>query len=349
MPGPDLSPETLSDRERLVLHAIVTAYVGEAAPIGSKTIAQVLPTRISSATIRATLAELTDRGLVVQPHTSAGRVPTEQGLRFFIDELLDPREVAEYDRRAISFRVDRAEVDSVVPVAAELLSLRTRQLGFVAVASLEQVQLQHVSLVRLTRERVLVVLISATGRAHRRVIRYERVHSQRELDEMAGFLNERVAGRTLRQVRDVLARDAETARGEAHGLLAEAIALGEQALLADEDTGADLVVATRLALLDQPEFQDPRRVRDLFEAIETKERMLEVLDHVLAEAGVSVLLGGEVEEPALRRCALVATRFGEADAPLGVLGVIGPSRMDYGRVIPLVDYCSRLVTEKLSA
>ena len=119
-----------------MLRAIVTAYVGEAAPIGSKTIAQVLPTRISSATIRATLAELTARGLVVQPHTSAGRVPTEQGLRFFIDELLDPREVAEYDRRAIAFRVDRAEVDSVVPVAAELLSLRTRQLGFVAVASL---------------------------------------------------------------------------------------------------------------------------------------------------------------------------------------------------------------------
>ena len=340
---------TLNERERSVLRAMVTAHLGEAAPIGSATIAALLPTRVSSATIRATLVDLTEKGLAEQPHASAGRVPTESGLRFFIDELLDHREVAAYDRRTLSYEVHAAEIDSVVPVAADLLSESTRQLGFIAVPSVESVVLQHVSLVRLAAESVLVLLVSATGTTYRRVVHCDPIPEQRELERMASLLNERVVGRTLQQVRDVLARDARAARELADRLLSRAIELAKEALLADGGVGADLVVATRLALLDQPEFRDPRRVRGLFEAVETKEGLLEVLDQVLEEPGVSVLLGGEVGEPALRSCALVATRYGDSLTPLGVLGVIGPARMDYARVIPLVEYFSHLVTEKLSA
>jgi heat-inducible transcriptional repressor len=344
---PQDQPE-LSERERAVLRAMVTAYLAEAAPIGSGTIAALLATRVSSATIRSTLSELGEKGLVEQPHTSAGRVPTEAGLRFFIDALLDRREVEEADRRTLSYEVGVAEIDSVVPVAAELLSQSTRQLGFIALPTLEQVVLQHVSLVRLGAASVLVLLVSATGTAYRRVVHSQPAPEQRDLEKMAAHLNGRITGRTLRQARDVLARDARAGREHADTVLARAIALAKAALSADEGLGADLVVATRLALLDQPEFQDPRRVRDLFEAVETKEGLLEVLDQVLDEPGVSVLLGGEVSEPALRSCALVATRYGDVDAPLGVLGVIGPARMNYARVIPLVDYFSHLVTEKLS-
>ncbi len=339
----------MSERQRLVLSAVITAYVGEAAPIGSKSIAQVLSTPISSATIRATLAELAELGLVDQPHTSAGRVPTDHGLRLFIDELLPAQDVADYDRRTIDFRVDEVGLDSLVPVAAELLSERTRQLGFVAVPALEQVVLQHVSLVRLSSERVLAVLVSAGGTAHRRVVRAERPLDQYELDRFSALLNERVAGRSLREVRDLLAREARNLRRKADRVLAEAVELGKRALEADEDRGADLVIATRLALLEQPEFRDPRRVRDLFKAVETKERLLEVLDRVLEEPGVSVVLGGESEELSLQSCALVATRYGTGDSPVGILGVIGPSRMDYARVIPLVGYFSRVVSEKLNA
>lgn len=339
----------LSQRQRAVLRAMVTSYVGEAAPIGSGTLAQVLPTRVSSATIRATLGELAELGLVTQPHTSAGRVPTQDGLRFFIDELLDTREVADHDRRTIAFRVDDTEVDSLVPVAAELLSESTRQLGFVAVPALDRVVLQHVSLVRLTTERVLAILVSSTGTTYRRVLRAERDLPQPDLDRIAAVLNERVMGQTLGDMRDALAREAHALRRRADRLLIHAIALAQQALSVDEEMQADLVIATRLALLDQPEFQDPGRLREVFRAVETKERLLEVLDDVLSEPGVSVVLGGEIEEPSLQRCALVATRYGGRDAPSGVLGVIGPSRMDYARVIPLVGYFSDIVTEKLQA
>jgi heat-inducible transcriptional repressor len=336
----------LSDRQRKVLEAIVTAYVRQAAPIGSATISHVLPTKLSSASIRSTLAELSEMGLVEQPHTSAGRVPTEEGLRFFIDELLHEQEVAEYDRRTIAFGLEEADAAAVSRVAARLLSERTQQLGFVVAPTLDRIVLQHVSLVRLTTERVLAVLVSTTGAAYRRVLDDGEL-DQAGLDRIATLLNERVRGRNLRDVRDALAREARALRREADRLLAKAIELGKRALSADEDLEADLVIATRLALLDQPEFRDPGRVRDLFEAVETKERLLVVLDQVLAGSGVSVVLGGELEAPILHHCALVATRYGDESSPLGVLGVIGPSRMDYGRVIPLVGYCSQVITEKL--
>jgi heat-inducible transcriptional repressor len=339
-------PVRLTDRQREVLRAAIRAYVGEAAPIGSRHISHLMLKKLSSATIRATLAELDALGLVHQPHASAGRVPTEQGLRTFIDRLLERRDVAEYDRRAIEYRVDNAQSDAVVEVAAQLLSEQTRLLGFAVAPRLERVTLQHVSLVRLGSARVLAVLVSNTGAAYRRVIATDVELDQRELDRAASHLTERAVGRTLGEVRDVLRREAAALRREADHLLRCALELGTRAV-APQDEEVDIVVATRLAVLDQPEFRDPRRIREILETLETKERLVEIVDDMLAEGGVQVALGGEMGDPALSHCALVATRYGDEVAPLGAVGVIGPSRMDYSRVIPLVAFCSRVITEKL--
>ncbi len=342
----NVSEISLSPRQRDVLRATVRAYVGEASPIGSNHISHLLPTKLSSASIRATLAELGEMGLVQQPHASAGRVPTEEGLRMFIDCLLEPRDVAEYDRRAIEFEVDTAEGDAVVAVTTQLLSTQTRLLGFAVAPRLERVRLQHVSLVRLGTGNVLAVLISTTGAAFRRTLRADPSLDQRDLDLAATMLNERIVGRTLREVRDSLRRDAARLREEADRLARSAFELGAQ-VAELQSAEADVVVATRLALLDQPEFRDPRRIREIFETLETRERLAEIVEDMLCEEGVQVVLGGEVGEPALSQCALVATHYGDAMAPLGAVGVIGPSRMDYSRVIPLVAYCSRVMTEKL--
>ena len=331
---------------------MVSAYVGEAAPVGSVTLSHLLPTRLCSASIRSTLAELADLGLIDKPHTSAGRVPTEKGLRLFIDQLLAPQDVADYDRRTIDFQVDEADAGAVYHTAAQLLSERTRLLGFVVAPPIAEVVLRHVTLVRLSAERILAVLVADSGATYRRVLDDRSDLEQRELDRIATLLNQRVAGRTLREVRTALESEARCLRRQAGALLAKALELGSRALSADEDgTGAgDLVIATRLALLEQPEFRDPQRIRELYEAIEAKERLLDVLHKVLEGSGVCVALGGEVDDPALRRCALVASHYGGGGGrPMGVLGVIGPSRMDYARVISLVDYFSRVVTEKLSA
>jgi heat-inducible transcriptional repressor len=162
------------------------------------------------------------------------------------------------------------------------------------------------------------------------------------------LLSERAAGRTLIELRAALIEEAESLRDRAGEILVRAIDLGRRAVAAGDDE-VDLVIETRLALLDQPEFHDPQRIRDLFAALETKERLLEVLDHMLDSSGVCVAFGDEVDEPGLHDCALVASHYGGPDAPLGMLGVIGPVRMDYGRVIPVVDYLSQVITGRLVA
>jgi heat-inducible transcriptional repressor len=322
----------LSDRQASVLRAMVGAYVGEAAPI--------------------------ELGLTEQPHKSAGRVPTEKGLRLFVDRLLDPGSLGAYERRSIAVSMDEAREDTVVNVASQLLSERTHQLGFVVTPRLDAIVLKHVSLVRLSSERVLVVLVSQSGDTHQHILEdrkgqsgefRSRVSDQQELDRIAALLNPYVAGRTLPQVRAELERDAQLLRRRADRLVQRALDFGVRALAIGDDD-ADLVIATRRALLDQPEFRDPRRLQELFSAVETKERLLEVLDEMLDDDDrVAVAFGDEVDEPSLRRCALVATHYGDGQSALGVLGVIGPTRMNYARVIPLVEYLSQVISQKMAS
>jgi heat-inducible transcriptional repressor len=328
---------------------MVMAYVGSAAPVGSKTVSHVLPVNLSPASIRTTLAELTELGLVSKPHRSAGRVPTECGLRCFVDELLAPNNLGAYEKRTIAYSLDDAIVDSVASIASQLLSERTRQLGFVVAPRIDRVALQHVSLVRITTDHVLAVLVSQTGATHRRVIEDDSTDDQADLDRIAAMLNERVAGLTLREARAGLAREARALRHRADRWVERVLELGSVAVAADADGPIDLVLGTRLALLEQPEFHDPSRIRDLFATIETKERLVEVLDRMVEAGGTRVAFGDEVDEPGLHDCAVVAASYGGPGAPVGMLGVIGPTRMDYGRVIPLVDFLSHAITEKYSA
>jgi heat-inducible transcriptional repressor len=208
-----------------------------------------------------------------------------------------------------------------------------------------------VSLVRVTRERLLVVLVAQSGQAHRRVIEDRGSGDQAELERIAALLNERIAGRTLSAVRRTLEAEARELRDAAGRLLQRALEIGARALAGGEprDGFGDLVIATRLALLDQPEFRDPERLRELFAALETREQLVLLIDRVLRSDAVSVAFGNEVAEPALRGCALVVAPYGRRARPLGALGVIGPSRMDFARIVPLVGYLSQLVTEKLRA
>jgi heat-inducible transcriptional repressor len=344
------APEALrlSPRQGLVLRAVVSAYVGDAAPIGSATLAHLLPVSLSPASVRNTLAELAELGLIEKPHASAGRVPTDRGLRLFVDSLVGPRPLGDYEKRRLAGSVDGVDALEALRVACQLLSQRTQQLGFVLRPRLERVLLRHTSLMRLSSERVLAVLVSSTGVAYRRVIEDAGADDQIELDRIAATLNAYVRGRTLAEARVALAGDLHRLRSEAERLRARALHLAAAALAGSADD-ADLLTGTWLSLLDQPEFRHPERLRELLAALETRERLIALLDQMLLERGVRVAFGGETDEPGLRHCAIVTAPYGGAEAPLGVLGVIGPSRMDYARIIPLVEFFSQLITEKLSA
>ncbi len=344
----------LGERQQQVLRAIVARYVGDAAPVGSRSVSHVLAVPLSAASIRNTMAELAELGLVEKPHASAGRVPTALGLRMFVDALA-PRGLDEFERRALAAGMGEPDPESLGRVASRVLSECTRQLGFVVVPRIEALRLRHLTLVRLSTSRVLAVLVAETGETLRRVVADEESGAQPELDRLASALNERVAGRTLSELREALAREVAALRSRAEGVVGRALRLAWRALQAEGggETGTgrhDLVIATWLALLDQPEFQDATRVRELLATIETRQALLQVVERVLGggAGGVQVALGEELGEPELRQLALVAAPYGSGVAP-GVLGVIGPRRMDYARVMALVGYLSELVTRKLSA
>jgi heat-inducible transcriptional repressor len=356
----------LTERQRMVLRAVVTAYVAEAAPTSSAMVSHLLPVALSSASIRNTMADLSDLGLIEKPHASAGRVPTSTGLQLFVEQLLNTQELADFDRRSLSSACQEISHESVTRWVSRLLSERTHQLGFVVTPRIERVPMRHVSFVRVARDQLLAVLVPEAGPIQQRVIGDVGFGDQAELDAVAAQLNEKLAGRTLGEMRALLERELSDLRSEARGLYFRMADLGMRAFAASvQEEEEDLVITTRSALLSQPEFNDPGRTRAVFEAVETNRRLLDVIGRVLEDPrdSVSVSLGEELEELGLHNCAMVAVSYGHArtsalgesdgevpeeDPALGVLGVIGPNRMDYGRVIPLVSYCSRLVTEKLS-
>ena len=338
------APALLSERQGNVLRAVVSCFVGDAAPVASDTIASLLPMHLSPQSVRNTLAELEELRLVDKPHRSSGRVPTERGLRAFVDQLLPLRELGKFEKRDVEGQLE--EGASLDESASRLLSERTRLLGFVVPPRIEEVVLRHLSLARLSSERVLAVIVSQSGRTYPRVIEHAGSGDQAELDRMAAALCERVAGRALREIRSRLVAEAAALRTRADLLLERLV---RDLPIAADASDQDVVIATRLALLDQPEFHDPARVRALLRAVEDKERLLVLLDQILAASGVRVAFGAELGERELGGLAFVATRYGRPGARSGTLGVIGPERMDFARVIPLVRYVSQLLSEQARA
>jgi len=352
--GPTLEAD-LSERQAMVLRALVAAYVGQAGPVASQMLSLLMPIPLSSASIRNTLAELHEAGLIDKAHASAGRVPTEFGLGVFIDHLLELADLGPHHQRLLDRALEGVDAAETPRHTSHLLSEYTRQLGFVVAPRVEHQRLRTLHLVPVSTERVLVVMITENGGVIERIIEDVEPTPPRDLERIGSLLAERVIGRTLVGLRELLESERRGLRGEADDLLQRVWALGLSACDAQNDE--DLVIATRLALLDQPEFADPSRIRGLFAAIETNQRLLDLLRQITqadggeTRVGLSMSLGKELGEPSLRDCVLVAVPYGmpAEDGPLGVLGVIGPQRMDYGRVIPLVRYCSELVTRKLSA
>ncbi len=370
---PTTSLPELSERQAMVLRALIAAYVGQAGPVASRQLSELTPTSLSPASIRITLSELHDAGLIDKAHASAGRVPTSDGLQVFVDRLLDPADLGPHQQRLLERALEGVDAAETPRQTSHLLSEYSRQLGFVLAPRVERLRLRSVHLVAVGEGRLLAVLVAENGAVIQRVFDHGERLGARELERVGTLLAERVAGRTLLSLRRLLEEERERLRGEADEWLRRAWAVGLRACQSEPDE--DLVIATRLTLLDQPEFSDPERIRGLFAALETNRQLLGLLrelaraDRGNARVGLSVSLGQELGEPSLRDCALVVVPYGHLpgadrdrhmaspaardDVPgggsLGVLGVIGPQRMDYGRVIPLVRYCGELVTRKLRA
>ena len=337
----------LSDRMRRVLEAIIEGYIITAEPVGSKVIATRSNLNLSPASIRNIMADLEELSLVVQPYTSAGRVPTEKGLRFYIDYILDVHELStgEQERIRSSYPGSHVEGTDLFRETSRILSDSSHYLGVVWAPRMNLTVLKHIEFVKLRGNLILALLVSTNGLVQNRIIEVENDFSQAELDHFSNAMNELLAGLTLHQVRDKILEQMELEKNTYDRLLEQALRLGEKAFSPTGET--DIFIEGRTNIFSEPEFGNVGRMRSLFQAFEEKATMIRLLDKCMEPKGVQIAIGSESQVQEIEACSLVTSTYGCRGEVLGALGVIGPRRMNYSKVIPLVDYTARLLTEML--
>lgn len=338
---------TLNERAQFLLKALIERYIQSGEPVGSRTLALDTRAELSSATIRNVMADLEDMGFVKAPHTSAGRIPTAQGYRCFIDSLLtvQPLEKIEITRLTAELSADMPAHD-LVGRASAMLSGITSMAGIVMLPRPEHNALQHVEFLPLSENRILVILVVSDEEIQNRVIHTEREYARSELQQAANYFNQQFAGRNLASVKSALLNEMQETKRSADQIMKAAIDMASKAL-ADEKEG-DFVVAGQTNLMQYLEMADMGKLRQLFEAFNQKREFLSLFDNVMKAQGVQIFVGGESGYRVLDECSLVTAPYTANGQILGVLGVIGPTRMAYQRVIPIVDITAKLLGAALN-
>jgi len=330
----------LDDRARLLLKTLVERYIAEGQPVGSRTLSRVPGLELSPATIRNVMADLEEHGLIASPHTSAGRIPTARGYRLFVDTML----TANRDEiTAPSLAAEQPQ--KVITNAANLLSNLSQFVG-VVMAPRRTSTFRHIEFLRLSEKRLLVIIVSPDGDVQNRVIFPEVDFSQSELVEASNYINANFSGLSLEQVRDRLQTEIDTLRSEIATLMKTAVQVGAEAMSQAED---EVVIAGERNLLSVSDFSsDMTHLRRAFDLFEQKAQLMRLLDVSSKGEGVRIFIGGESQVVPYEELSVVSASYEVDGQVVGTLGVIGPTRMPYERMIQIVDITSRLVSNALS-
>jgi heat-inducible transcriptional repressor len=337
----------ISERALHFLKALVERYIKDGQPVGSRTLAKDSGLDLSPATIRNVMADLEDLGLVISPHTSAGRVPTVAGYRVFVDSLLTVHPPSEDDLESLRMRFPgRGDPRLLVETTSKLLSGVTRLAGVVMLPRHERNAFRQIELLPLSGNRVLAILVTCEGEVHNRVITTERAFTPSELEEAANFLNRMFTGQDIKEVRKRLLEDLKRTHANMDALMLRAVSLAHEVVAAAEQPD-DYVIAGQTNLMEFGELASMERLKQLFDVFNRKREMLHILDRCIEADGVQIFIGDESGYGLLDDMSVVTQAYRVEGQVVGVLGVIGPTRMDYQRVIPIVDVTARLLAAAL--
>jgi len=339
-----MSASSLSRRAQKILHAVVTEYLHGEAAVGSRTVTRRHDLKLSPATVRNVMADLEEMGLLEQRHSSAGRVPTATGLRFFIDSLLKVRGLSAAEKDEIRQRVSAPSSDEVVHRASRLLSDLTQHAAIIIAPDPDAQRLGQVEFVPLRDGKLLAILVTADGQIENRIILDD--VDPRRLERIHNYLNEMLSGMTLDEIRDRVIRELADDKNRYDEAISEALRLGHAVFVERKDRPADVVVSGSANLIDESLAQD--RARELLRALEDKETLVRLLDRTRTADGIQVFLGAETALTALHSSSVIAMSYGPEDQPIGALAVIGPMRMNYGKVMSVVDVTADTVTQLLA-
>jgi len=341
----------MSERSREIFRQIVESYLATGEPVGSRNVSRLLQVSLSPASVRNVMSDLEQLGLIYAPHTSAGRLPTEIGLRFFVDALLEIGDINEKDRRSIEAQIASSgkTVEGVLTQASGLLSGLTRAAG-VVLTTKSNVRLKHIEFVRLEPERALVVLVSEDGQVENRILNVPAGLPTSALTEATNFLNARSRGKTLSEAKAELERALEASRAELDQLTQKIVEAGLANWSGGGNDERKLIVRGQAHLLeDLRALEDLERVRLLFDDLETRREVIDLLGRAELAEGVRIFIGSENKLFSLSGSSTIMAPYSDSTGRVvGVLGVIGPTRLNYARVIPMVDYTARIVSKLLS-
>ena len=343
--------DDLNEREQYLLRVLIESYIRDGQPVGSRALTRDSGLQLSSATIRNIVADLEQLGFVTSPHTSAGRVPTDKGYRFFVDSILKSGRTLSDDvveQLRARFGAGGEDSKALVAAASNLLSSVTQLAGVVTIPRARQASITHIEFVALSENRALVVLVFDDREVQNRIIQLERYFAPDELRRAASFLNDQVRGRTLAQVRQEILRQMHEARETMDRLMQDAITVADQLFDSRDKRELEYVMAGETNLMSVGELASVEKLRRLFEAFTEKRDILHLLDHSLRAQGVHIFIGHESGYQILDDCSVVTAPYSSDTEVLGVLGVIGPTRMAYERVIPIVDLSAKLLGAALS-
>lgn len=335
----------LDDRAKLLLKTLVDRYIADGQPVGSRTLSKAAGLELSPATIRNVMSDLEELGLVASPHTSAGRVPTARGYRLFVDTLIttEPENLSGSIAPSLALPPDQPQ--KVIANAAHMLSSLSHFVGVVMSPRHSSV-FRHIEFLRLSEKRVLVIMVSPEGNVQNRVLFTDSDFTPSQLIEAANYLNTHFSGLALEQVAVRLKTEVESLRGEIVGLMQAAIAASTEALQDDQN---DVVIAGERNLLEVSDFaQDMSQLRRAFNLFEQKTLLMRLLDETSQAAGIRIYIGGENQSMPLEELSVVSAPYAVNGQVVGTLGVIGPTRMPYQRMIEIVDITSRMIGNALS-
>ncbi len=340
--------DNLDSRARDVLREIIMEHVSTGEAISSRSLAKSGRFQLSPASLRNVMADLEDLGYLQQPHTSAGRVPTDRGYRFFINHLMRSRALTQRERETIDDEVAHGnEIEEVLHLASSLISRLSDQVGVVFMPTLLQFAIRSMDFVLVAENRIMCVIVGTNGVVVNKLVETRLPFTRDELEKISRYITVEFAGQTLDVIRRRLVRMTEDERAQHDRLLQKTIALGIETVNDVVPFEHELVVEGAASILSKPEFADAAALRKTFLALQEKEKLVEILNSCLSEDGLQILVGSESDFTQVNNFSIVARPYGSNASPLGIVGIIGPMRMEYARVAPLVDYLGRALSRKI--
>ena len=336
--------DKLKERDRKILEAIIKDYIETGMPVGSRRVTKKYDLNVSPATVRNVMADLEEMHLLEQPHTSAGRVPTDEGYRFYVDSLLEVRELSRVVKDEIRKKYSLANLglDEIMQETTRVLSFLSKYTGIISTPRIQDATFRHLEFLKLRKGTILVILVTESGFVQNKIIEDEDDLSPDDLMKLSNYINDVLKNLSIQEAKERILAEMKKEKAQYDRLMSKALALSHEAL-EDQEEGT-VIIDSQIHILDHLEFKDVDKMKAVFKAFEEKNIIIRLLDKTIGGEGIQIFIGAETEDSEIQDCTIIASPYQKEGITLGALGVIGPTRMSYNTVIPIVDYTAKVVT-----